>query len=119
MVYSWEYLKKYIKNNKISIPFERTPEMSNKYEEYIKTHQNYKEIILKKKLPYFSKNKFQYDIEKNIKQIVYWYDGNLTNSELDKIISNKYPNDNILWFKNKKKHRSIPEINHIHIFIFV
>jgi hypothetical protein len=118
-MYTREDLEKYIKNHNSSIVFQRDEKTTNKYNRFREKNKNIPELIKKKPLPYFAKNRFPYDVGKDIKHYLYWYEDDLSHEQIDDIISKKFHNNEFIWFINNKKSRSVPEIKHAHIFVFV
>jgi len=76
-------------------------------------------LINKKKDLHLTINKFPYDIEKNVMHFIIW---DLKDNDIMKYkkFAKKYFNSKYyeLKFKiNKEKYKSIPEINHCHLFV--
>ena len=96
--------KKYIihKQNKVGTFIKKIKNNSNKY------------ILIK--------NNFPYNVSKNIKHYVLWVNDNKTHIS-NKIIKNELNKKNIsgrfCYGKNLTKHKSIPEIEHYHVFIAI
>lgn len=98
----------------------REETVQKKYDLFCKNKENGKRFIntVKNKLKhqeyYFVENDFPYYVESNVKHMICWYKSGTLKSILKKL--RKY-NKIITYWENLPQNKSIPDINHIHVFI--
>jgi hypothetical protein len=140
-MYSWSDLETHIKQNNCSYKFYRnirTQNKLNKYKKYIeekyKTYDDYIKINLLNWNKSVKNNKFvatksddikeyllrenpyPYDIQKNIKQYVFWTKTKMKKEDVNNIISSKLPNKEFLWYYSYTRN-TVPTIKHYHVFV--
>jgi len=103
----------------------RKPLIEDRYKKYLKKKKDkILEKLSKRNIYYDVKNRFfitvndfRYDIEDNVLDLIIWIykDENEINDFLEKIFNK----DKYEWIlrKNNEENQSIPEINHLHLFI--
>lgn len=130
---SWDLLKEYEKNPPKSSKTYRTKKVNEEYNihKYKLKQQNItlSQHIIKtvfnnnsNKIIKLESNPFPYFIEDNVKHYLLWLNPLVKNTNINLLdhippIFNKYKDDRIAIISNTKDARSIPEIDHIHIFI--
>lgn len=126
---NWKELNKNIYAN---IPLRRSNKIEEKYKTYSKSFRTgndlEKKIIneyLNNKLYAFMKNKFKYNVNKNISHYILWINPLLKNNIIynkkfvKKILNKKIDTSRYkyIYFMNQKKNRSIQNIPHYQVFI--
>ena len=107
------------------VPMSRSLDIEKEYLIFRKTFnlEEFKKKLFKDKTVewVFYLNDFPYNVSKELKHIILWFnessnnlDQNLKNAE--KIIKN-YFDDNVIWFTNVPEYSSIKQLFHVHIFI--
>ena len=125
---NWKQLNKNIYTN---IPLRRSSKIEEKYKIYSKSftrndlEKNIINEYLNNKLYAFMKNKYKYNVNKNISHYILWINPLLKNNiiynkKFVKKILNKKINTSIykyIYIMNQKKNRSIKNIPHYQVFI--
>lgn len=99
----------------------RSPEIQEKYDNFMRKGKNRTGFIASMKCRlqqeefYFVQNDFPYHTTSNIEHWVCWYG---KDTDPQKIVAQiREKNDIITYWKNHSRNMSIQEVNHIHVFI--
>ena len=134
MPYSWEFMKQFNFSNPPTVAFTRNQTVEDDYSkhgELIKKAGGVEPYLKSKYLPEgtnykMTNNNFPYDLEEDIRHFVIWFrmekfDDFNNPAEVRKIIAqykleNNVEFDEVVFFQNIERLRSVPGIPHIHVF---
>ena len=133
VMFPWEKLLTHHRNPP-DMPIFRNEKVQKEYDEFkkfiVENNIDINEYIYKKFLGElkmnFIENTFPYDVEDNCKHFVIWFDtkyyANLKLKEdeeiiIDKIVRNKFKDNQYVYFENVSNNKSVPDIKHFHVFI--
>lgn len=125
---TWDFLRSLNTTKPLDIVLKRTSKSQEEYEIHKKTINIDINDYLKQKLFgsgdrhqifNITENSFPYNCEPNIKHMLLWINPNMSPSkeEIDIYIKKKYSNNEIIYFENADKNKSVPGIKHFHLFI--
>lgn len=133
LMFPWEKLLTHHRNPP-DMPIFRNDQVQKEYDEFkkfiVENNIDINQYIYKKFLGElkmnFIENTFPYDVEDNCKHFVIWFDtkyyANLKLKEdeeiiIDKIVRNKFKDNQYVYFENISNNKSVPDIKHFHVFI--
>ena len=108
----FETLKKFHKNPPINGELKRKPEIEELYKNYKKTNDFIKNLFTNN-IWIITENKFPYDLKPNIDHKIIWFKNTINY----KLIDFLFRDQDIVYFENCYKNKSIKSILHVHIFI--
>lgn len=108
---TWDQLKNSIKNHSIREKVYRTEKVQKKYDNFQKKIPSMSDYIrakyLEEKSVFISPNLFPYNVAKDIEHYVLWHNSKISTRKVNKILED--------WYRSTRD--SVPDIDHIHVFI--
>lgn len=126
MTISWAFLKQFNCNNPPSMQLSRKSTVEDRYKKHrdnlkknsISIHEYITNDVIKDNRYVFVQNTFPYNVEDGIKHDLLWINPKyeISIDFISMLITCRYPDKDIVFFKNATTFQSIKSISHYHIF---